>query len=570
METREARPGELGGFVVNGLELREAPHATYKDIDEDKRQVLVEFPHDVVDSYKTKFGTRAFSESFERHLPTMCWQHDIKDPIGHALQAQVGPRVNEIRGQFDNFDAVPHAKRAFHQIQSGTIEDFSFGFRNAHYERKDRAGVRRISKAFMAEFSPVTIGSIPGAKAVGLREDGNTVEYELDQILRLRESNLMTVETAASLIKENYPEMAEHITIVPLQARDTSQTDGKPNDNDEQPQWTASDAGFATATGPNGEAMAVQPAGDSHIWSVTGQDGSSKGSGKADNPEDAKRAANELVGNRSDQFVWDREKGIDANTIRAAVEFASPEIAKVIEACDIDLKVPGDSGNRNEMEVDEFVGSLATGVRAAAENAVSYFDDVDLSTLPAEVQDGIFLVRAAAVGAEGLTDALGIEYEAGNADETPEEFRDDDEELQERAAASGMSTKPWGDFKESDYSDEQYKKAALIKGKDKSDSHLPIAEPDGTLNVHGIAAAAGRLDATDASPEQKKAAAKTLMGHYGKMGKKVPPSVLKHASGNGGKRDEEAELQTRAAEQDAQRAAALAQLDAMAAKKPAA
>lgn len=171
MELRRADPGELGGPVTSGLELREMG-ASFKDVDEGRRQVLCEFPHESVDTYGTVFGENAFRDSFERRLPVMCWCHDLRDPIGHAVSYQITPRATELRGQFGDFSAVPNAKRAFSQIQDGTLTDFSFGFKGAHFEDAQipgHRGVKRITKATMREFSPVTIGSIPGAVAVGVR-----------------------------------------------------------------------------------------------------------------------------------------------------------------------------------------------------------------------------------------------------------------------------------------------------------------------------------------------------------------------------------------------------------------
>jgi HK97 family phage prohead protease len=198
--TRSANPGDLGGRVISGLEVRDAPNATYTDVDEGRREVKVEFPHETVDSYKTVFGTRAFSDSFSKKLPVMCWQHQLAEPIGRAISAQSLRDHNEVVGKFSDFSAVPLAHRAFSQIQDGTIGDFSFGFRGASYEpapEKGR-GVRRIVNATMAEFSPVTVGSIPGAKAVSVRQAGPTT----DEVLQLRSHGLITQSVAERLLAE--------------------------------------------------------------------------------------------------------------------------------------------------------------------------------------------------------------------------------------------------------------------------------------------------------------------------------------------------------------------------------
>jgi hypothetical protein len=96
-----------------------------------------------------------------------------------------------------------------------------------------------------------------------------------------------------------------------------------------------------------------------------------------------------------------------------------------------------------------------------------------------------------------------------------------------------VSDKPWGDFTQADYTDEQwYTACALHKNGDskaKADNGLPIREPDGTLNRNGVHAAAARFNQVEASPEAKSAAAATLRGAYDTLGEE-PPEVIADAS----------------------------------------
>lgn len=567
MRTRQVDVGTLGGpLSSDGLELRNAIHGTIKvrDLDEAKREVDVEFPHEVVDTYKTKFGKRAFEDSFATRLPVMCWQHHLDDPIGRSLSAIVKPKTNDIVGKFSDFDAVPNARRAFVQINDGDITDFSFGFKGAHFEPGGQRGVRRITKAFMAEFSPVTIGSIPGAGAVGVREDGTMEEpqYELGQLLQMRDSGLLTPVGFKELVEEQFPEFAGKIRVRDISGDDFDADDpsGAAAANLVSPRvWDATAAGLHTATGPTGEALIAFPAGDRHAWSVTDANGTSIGTGMADDADAAKRAAEGALPNRSvnpKDFQFDKDK-VDASTIRSALKALAPDLANHLEMVTIAIEPLDGSGSRSPDDeapvVDEYATTLVQSFRAAVDSANQYFDGSDLPALPDDVQQGIALVRAAGASVDAMVDALGIV----DPDELTE-LREDDVDLEERADKAGMSSKPWGDFKDSDYTDEQYKNAALIKGKDKSDSHLPIKEPDGTVNINALSAAAGRLDQTDASADQKKAAAKALMSQYGKIGKKVPPSVLAAASGN---REAEGptEEEQRAAAEETQRQSDAAQ-----------
>jgi HK97 family phage prohead protease len=205
---------------LGGMYLRDALQGFIGDMAEKdgRHQVQVKFPHDTVDTYKTTFGQDAFKESFSNRMPLMCWQHDMRDPIGHAVKAQATRSANELVGQFSDFNAVPNALRAYSQIGDGTITDFSFGFRQPRFEKHKRyPGVRNIAKAQMMEFSPVSIGSIPGAVVTGLREDDLIMEYSAEEIRGLVEAQIITPEQGREMLLRCNPDLAdmfrvEHVT----------------------------------------------------------------------------------------------------------------------------------------------------------------------------------------------------------------------------------------------------------------------------------------------------------------------------------------------------------------------
>jgi peptidoglycan hydrolase-like protein with peptidoglycan-binding domain len=109
----------------------------------------------------------------------------------------------------------------------------------------------------------------------------------------------------------------------------------------------------------------------------------------------------------------------------------------------------------------------------------------------------------------------------------------DDGEVQ--AADDNVSSRPWSDFKESDYTPAQWHAACIVHLhdpgdlSDKGDCKLPIKEPGGTLNrnaVHAAAAAlAGARTPLQASPEAKAKAKAALRTAYGTLGEEPPDSV---------------------------------------------
>jgi len=103
-----------------------------------------------------------------------------------------------------------------------------------------------------------------------------------------------------------------------------------------------------------------------------------------------------------------------------------------------------------------------------------------------------------------------------------------------------VSDKPWSDFTNADYSDDQYARACVLdRGPDagtaKQRYSLPVREPDGTLNRGGVHAAASALGGArtelDATDEQKAAAARKLRGLYSTLGEDPPEGLGKTDDG---------------------------------------
>jgi hypothetical protein len=114
-----------------------------------------------------------------------------------------------------------------------------------------------------------------------------------------------------------------------------------------------------------------------------------------------------------------------------------------------------------------------------------------------------------------------------------------------REQLMAISTKPWGQFDASDYKTPRaYAAACLINLNTgapadwtKADCKLPVYEPNGALNVHGMAAAAAALaggrGGVDAPADAKRAAARKLVGLY-RSASMTPPQDLKALAGGDG------------------------------------
>lgn len=128
--------------------------------------------YDVPDSYGTEWAPGVFADSFASKLPKCVWGHDWLDPIGRVSEYVDSPDGMDVLVLLDDFDAVPRARQAYSQLQSGTMDEFSFAFERQEQEPSPiNAGVTRITKAIVSEVSPVLVGSVPGTHTISVRSD---------------------------------------------------------------------------------------------------------------------------------------------------------------------------------------------------------------------------------------------------------------------------------------------------------------------------------------------------------------------------------------------------------------
>lgn len=173
-------------------------------------------------------------------------------------------------------------------------------------------------------------------------------------------------------------------------------------------------------------------------------------------------------------------------------------------------------------------GDLIGAADATLDEAAGIINANDTSGWPPAAQQLAALVLAVGSCIDSVMDELGLDDPDDTDDggdpaavtATPDDGQ--------RAA---VSQKPWSQFSQADYTDEQWAKACLIPGLTKSDGKLPVLEPDGTLNANAVHAAAGRLGQIKDVPDNvKKGAARKLVGYYKRLGEQ-PPESLTEAAG---------------------------------------
>ncbi len=138
-----------------------------------------------IDDRGTRFMKGSFKKSIDERGPksnakykiTVLWMHDQRDPIG--LPSTLEENDTGLYAEWEP-DDVPNGERALKQIRSGTINNFSFGFKplweKMEYNYKDDC--IEIMEAELLEISPVTMGGNMNTFAV--RGTADNDEYLIE------------------------------------------------------------------------------------------------------------------------------------------------------------------------------------------------------------------------------------------------------------------------------------------------------------------------------------------------------------------------------------------------------
>lgn len=144
-----------------------------------------------IDDYGTVWLPGTFTDSLAVRMPVVAWAHSWQEPIGRYKEVvQDDDNGLVLMGKLDDFDAVPRARQAFAQFQSGTLDQFSVGFtRRTWHDLMPGAEVPGVDtalleqwraggawevmvKADLDEASPVLVGAVPGTQLLGVRAGG--------------------------------------------------------------------------------------------------------------------------------------------------------------------------------------------------------------------------------------------------------------------------------------------------------------------------------------------------------------------------------------------------------------
>jgi len=144
----------------------------------------------VRDNKGTGWFKGAFTKSIKERGPdskanqkiVICWQHDICDPIGRPAAIVEDDYGAYVIINWDDPESVPNSKRAQSQIDSGTINQWSFGFdyvwdKMSYDEVTDTVWIK---EADLYEISPVTFASIKETGTVRSKEQFESAKLNLN------------------------------------------------------------------------------------------------------------------------------------------------------------------------------------------------------------------------------------------------------------------------------------------------------------------------------------------------------------------------------------------------------
>lgn len=143
------------------------------------------------DTYGTKFIRGCCTKSINDRGPKsdakykilMLWQHHCDDPIGQPIELVEDDYGLRFAYAIDNIDEVPSGKRAIKQVESGTLNQFSFGFNyvwdKVEYDEEDDSIICKEIELY--EVSIVTRGSGKETYAIRSIDDFEKEKISLNE-----------------------------------------------------------------------------------------------------------------------------------------------------------------------------------------------------------------------------------------------------------------------------------------------------------------------------------------------------------------------------------------------------
>jgi len=192
-----------------------------------------------IEGYLSVFGVRdlggeatvkgCFAKSIKERGPksnakakiAFLWMHDMREPIGQFIELKEDDYGLYFKAVIDN---IPQGMRALEQIKSGTLNQFSFGYKYVWDKTKydEKTDTIYLLEVSMWEGSVCTFGECPETYVIKSMEELNNAKEKLDQEIEsfmgnLSDNNkntflqLMTKQASLTSLEPLYVEVDSNI-----------------------------------------------------------------------------------------------------------------------------------------------------------------------------------------------------------------------------------------------------------------------------------------------------------------------------------------------------------------------
>lgn len=218
----------------------------FKELAIDASGVLVEQASRKISGYAAVFGViddardylvqGCFAKSIAERGPqsttnrkvAFLWMHDMSEPLGRITEL-----YEDEKGLYFEavLDKIPEADRALKQLESGTLNQFSFGYQYVWdmlvYDEEKDAFICKELKLF--EISVVTLGCNEHTEYAGLKSE--QIESEANKLHRETEKALKSLsgEDAYNIRQL----IAKHISLAKTEPLQALKDDVRPNEEEQ-------------------------------------------------------------------------------------------------------------------------------------------------------------------------------------------------------------------------------------------------------------------------------------------------------------------------------------------------
>lgn len=176
------------------------------------------------DQYGTIWQAGFANDALAERMPVLAWGHSWTEPLGRAVRHWEEDDGLYMEFAFDDPEAVPRARQARAQVESGTLTDVSIGFERLKWEKHDD-GTETMIEAGIDEVSIVLRGAVSGAQVLAVRS-GAVVPAE-------------TVAQLAAKLVTNDIDIADFLAEVKaasfVQPTPKNSSDGEQGSGDDEP-----------------------------------------------------------------------------------------------------------------------------------------------------------------------------------------------------------------------------------------------------------------------------------------------------------------------------------------------